>query len=97
MVEPNTFLFEVELDRLHTLLRLEPHLSPEDGESPALLSIAVSLKRIADVVDRQPRELRMEAHQIRMLSALRDRYRKGSAVFSATMKAANDFFKDKSP
>lgn len=98
MIEPNKVLFEMELNRLYTEIRLEPHLSPEDGEGPALLSIAVSLKRIADVIDRQSCERRMEGHKVAMVSALWGRYvGKGSAAFSAVMKAVDDFFKDKSP
>jgi hypothetical protein len=78
---------EFEMDRLQLLNRLEPDLIREDGECLALLSIAVSLKIIADNTNRQSLLQKVEAAHTQMVNALgkrRNRLSLSEAIDSAT-------------
>jgi hypothetical protein len=81
-----------DMDILETLNRLEPNVTPCFGENTNELSIAISLKRIADAFDRRtPGEAAKEAH-IKMVRALSTSHRK--LGFSASMKLVGDYFRD---
>jgi len=68
-------LDDLEMRRFYTMARLEPDLSPAEGESEALTSLAVSMKRIADAMDSSayrgpPRERRFEALKVKLVNLM---------------------------
>ncbi len=62
-----------ELRRLETRLRMEQNIEPEEGESVAMTSLAVSFARIADLLDKRPAEEREAGLQGLMLAVLEKR------------------------
>ena len=88
-------MLELEMNRLETLNRLEPNLTTEEGENIALLSIAISLKRIADQQDqRTPGQRVKEAHVAMVNELPRRNHFARSRSCSAMMKRwGYSFFK----
>lgn len=86
-------LLEFQMDELETLNRLEPNITPRAGESVALLSIAISFKRVADTIDRRTPGQRVEQAHTSMVIELckRNNFAKG-LNFSEVMKLVGDYF-----
>ena len=66
----------VEIQQLETSLRMEPRLSPHEGESMALTSIAISLKRYVDIVDRKTAKERLDDAEVMLVNTLCDRLKR---------------------
>ena len=88
---------EMELAALYLQVRLEDVL-PAADESVVLSSIAVSLKRIADSLDRTSDEMRLRDIEVKMVCALAppgNNGRNGRKTFSDALTAVKAFLEKK--
>lgn len=93
----DNFSLDCEMNEMNTANQLEPHLTPGEGESYALTSLAVSVKRIADALERRTPGERMDAATISMVNSLADRFRQRgeSLSLSEAYDLAEQFYKDR--
>ena len=89
------YLEQMQMGDVFTRARLE-YILPAADENVPLVSIAVSLKRIADALDRESNERRLTTIQVRMVSELAppgNCGRNGKPTFSEAYAAVEAFFK----
>jgi hypothetical protein len=85
-----TFALEMEIKRLHTETRLEPYLYIENGENIFEASAAISLKRIADYLDRIAPVERVEREATPVAQAMSRRHKDMS--LSEIIALVSDYF-----
>lgn len=85
-------LLENEMNRLHMRHRLEPNLTVEEGESAALLSFAISMKRWVDLCETKTPSQRLKDAHIAMVNSLIGHHLMEGIGLSELMKMVEDYF-----
>lgn len=89
------FSLHCDMSEMNTINQLEKYLTPCEGESYALTSLAVSVKRIADALDRRTPGEKMDASLVSMVKSLTDRFsqRGESLTLTDAYGLAKQFYK----